>query len=94
MAQVQHEYSRCLSIVCFFFDCFNQICSEYTGLFGDGGGDGANIFGIRWGWYIVVDEMANNDVTKHKDITQMNVYKFLNHMAYLIEKKDNGTNSK
>jgi len=24
----------------------------------------------------------------------MNVYKFLNHMAYLIEKKDNGTNSK
>jgi len=41
-----------------------------------------------------VDEMANNDVTKHKDITQMNVYKFLNHMAYLIEKKDNGTNSK
>jgi hypothetical protein len=38
--------------------------------------------------------MSNNDVTKHKDITQMNVYKFLNHMAYLIEKKDNGANSK
>jgi hypothetical protein len=42
-------------------------------------------FGQRFGWYIVVNRVAANDITKHDDIFKKTLVEVLNQVSFLIE---------
>jgi hypothetical protein len=42
----------------------------------------------KWGWYNTIDELfAKGDITKFQSIYKMNVFDFLNHLAFLNDKQ-------
>lgn len=43
-------------------------------------------FGDKWGWFVILDMLSNNDPTKWDEISEWNVIKFLNTIAYYKEK--------
>lgn len=46
----------------------------------------AESFRSRWGWFITLDNISNNDRTKWDYFLEMNVIEFLNTLAYYKEK--------
>jgi len=41
-------------------------------------------FQKTFGWFVVVNRLSSNDITKHEVIYKMNVVEILNHLTYLI----------
>ena len=66
------------------------LVAEYSGLFGkSSGGVAADSawFVKRWGWLVTVDNLANGDVNKYKQIYLMPVIEFLNILAFIKDKQ-------
>ena len=42
-------------------------------------------FEKRYGWYVVINRVADGDITKHNQIYEKNVIEILNQLVYLIE---------
>lgn len=43
-----------------------------------------NNFAQTFGWFIVVNKLTENDITKHNIIYKMNVVEVLNQLSYII----------
>jgi hypothetical protein len=43
-----------------------------------------NTFTQTFGWFIVVNKISENDITKHNTIYKMNVVEVFNQLSYLI----------
>lgn len=43
-----------------------------------------NNFAKTFGWFIVVNKLTENDITKHNIIYKMNVVEVLNQLSYVI----------
>jgi Golgi nucleoside diphosphatase len=41
-------------------------------------------FQQTFGWFVVINRLSSNDITKHEMIYGMNVVEVLNHLTYLI----------
>jgi hypothetical protein len=87
MAKGQHEHCTSLSFVYFFFDCYNSITDRYKGIFNNEGAGESDPFKVKWGWYIVIEGVAQGDVTRFQNILETNVFAFLNHVSYLKDKE-------
>lgn len=47
-------------------------------------------FAQKWGWYNTIDELfAKGDRSKYDYYFKMNVFDFLNHLCFLLDKQDN-----
>lgn len=46
--------------------------------------DNSNSFQAVYGWFIVVNRLSTNDITKHEAIYQKTVVEVLNQLSYLI----------
>jgi hypothetical protein len=40
----------------------------------------------KFGWYLVLNRIANDDITRHDSITKKGIIEALNMLSYLIEK--------
>ena len=40
----------------------------------------------KFGWYLVLNRIANDDITRHNSITKKGIIEALNMLSYLIEK--------
>ena len=40
----------------------------------------------KFGWYLVLNRIANDDITRHDTITKKGIIEGLNMLSYLIEK--------
>lgn len=92
-----------ISYHAFFFASFKQIIANYPRLFdseseqGDSGsGSDGNAGGAReqiagyykhWNWYIWFEAISNLSKEKWTDIEEWEVYRFLNMMAFIKDKK-------
>lgn len=45
-------------------------------------------FSEYWGWYLVIDSLSNNDVTKWEYISKMDLISFLNILAFYKDKQN------
>ena len=51
-----------------------------------------NWFYDKWGWYNTIDELfAKGDRSKFNYFFKMNIFDFLNHLAFLNDKQSNTT---
>lgn len=67
----------------------NRIVESYDSLFtGSGGLDARANFGAKWGWYQSVYALADGDVTKFDEITELNVNTCLLMLTFKKEKAD------
>lgn len=48
------------------------------------GDDMEGSFQKTYGWFIVVNKLTDNDITKHEVVYQKNVMEVLNQLSYLI----------
>jgi hypothetical protein len=48
--------------------------------------DSERSFEQRFGWYAVINRLANDDVTRHPEVLQITVVAALNQLSYLIQK--------
>ena len=40
----------------------------------------------KFGWYMVLNRIANDDITRHDSVTKKGIIEALNMLSYLIEK--------
>ena len=67
----------------------NRIVESYDSLFTVSGGlDARANFGAKWGWYQSVYALADGDVTKFDEITELNVNTCLLMLTFKKEKAD------
>ena len=68
----------------------NRIVESYDSLFagGNGGLNARANFGSKWGWYQSVYALADGDVTKFDEITELNVNTCLLMLTFKKEKAD------
>lgn len=43
-------------------------------------------FEKRFGWYVILNRLSNDDITKHQEILEKKLMEVLNQMVYLIAK--------
>jgi hypothetical protein len=43
-------------------------------------------FEKRFGWYVVLNRVANDDITRHDEIFNKTILSVLNQLSYIIEK--------
>ena len=64
-----------------------RLVEVFAELFGkNNDGSGENYFGAKWGWYISIDAVASNDITKHEFVYKLSIFQFLTHLEYLKDK--------
>jgi hypothetical protein len=44
-------------------------------------------FQKTFGWFIILNRLSNDDVTRHEEITQKTITEALNQLSYLLEKE-------
>ena len=44
-------------------------------------------FQKTFGWYIVLNRLSNDDITRHEQITKRTITETLNQLSYMIEKE-------
>ena len=71
-----------------FFFFRRNVASKYEGLFLKNEGivsdeDDDVSFGSFYGWYTAISTLANEDVTKIEEVTQISLKLALNHLGYL-----------
>ena len=81
--------------VWFFFEALGRFNRKFPKLFGgdseedDGGnGKGGNGFNQQWGWFVVIDNLANGDATKWDGIIDWDIVKALNIITYYKSKQE------
>lgn len=89
---------RCISPRAFFLQTFREINTKYPRLFGKGDesdeqGDASNgkrkkTFLEHWGWFVTINNMANNDRQKWDYFFEMNIINFLNSVCFYIDKQN------
>ncbi len=47
-----------------------------------------NSFEKRFGWYIILNRISQDDITKHKEVIEKTIIEVLNQLSYLIEKEN------
>ena len=62
----------------------NEVFPELFGTSSNGGGE--NYFSSKWGWYISINAVASNDVTKHEFVYRITIFQFLTHVEFLNDK--------
>jgi predicted nucleotide-binding protein (sugar kinase/HSP70/actin superfamily) len=73
----------------FFFECRKGIVQQFASLFNatdadEDEGSIATPSGLsKWGWYNVLETIAERDITKFKNILDLPVKEVLVHMAYI-----------
>jgi hypothetical protein len=50
--------------------------------------DYKNSFAGRWGWYLVINKLTNDDITKHDAILSCTLVQALNQLAFLLAKDE------
>ena len=45
-----------------------------------------NYFEKTFGWFIVLNRISQDDITKHKEVIKKTIIEVLNQLSYLIEK--------
>ena len=64
-----------------------RLVEVFAELFGkNNDGSGENYFASKWGWYISIDAVASNDITKHEFVYKLSIFQFLTHLEYLKDK--------
>jgi hypothetical protein len=43
-------------------------------------------FEKRFGWYLVLNRVGNDDITRHEEITRKTIIEVLNQLSYMVEK--------
>lgn len=43
-------------------------------------------FEKRFGWYLVLNRVGNDDITRHEEITRKTILEVLNQLSYMVEK--------
>ena len=43
-------------------------------------------FEQRFGWYVVINRLTKDDITRHEQVLQKTLVEILNQLTYLIEK--------
>lgn len=43
-------------------------------------------FEKRFGWYLVLNRVSNDDITRHEEVTRKTVLEVLNQLSYIVEK--------
>lgn len=67
----------------------NRIIESYDSLFAAGGGlDSRANFASKWGWYQSVYALANGDITKFEEITELNFNTCLLMLMFKKEKTE------
>jgi hypothetical protein len=44
-------------------------------------------FQKRFGWYIVLNRVAQDDITRHKEVTIQTIIAVMNQLSYILEKE-------
>jgi ribosomal protein L16 Arg81 hydroxylase len=44
-------------------------------------------FEERFGWYVVLNRVAQDDISRHTEITEKSIIEILNQLSYIIEKE-------
>ena len=44
---------------------------------------------MEYGWYLVIDALANNDLLNHEKVTELPIMAVCYHLTYLKAKADN-----
>ena len=77
----------------FFLEFKKRLIERYDGLFNgtvtdDGGGDysGTSQFAKRWGWYQSLYVLAQGDVRRFNDITELSTHQCLTYLSFEKEK--------
>jgi hypothetical protein len=45
-----------------------------------------NSFGARWGWYSMIEKLAQGDITKFEEVSKQNFISALNLLTFWMEK--------
>ena len=69
-----------------------RVIESYTELFGNPEGDriagSGNGFAEKWGWYQSIYALAQGDVKRFYDITNLNLHTCLQYLAFEKDKQD------
>lgn len=44
-------------------------------------------FEERFGWYLVLNRVAQDDISRHSEITEKTIIEVLNQLSYIVEKE-------
>ena len=81
----------CIKFLAFFLQFRDRVITNYPELFEGEGGEqlsAVSQFATKWGWYQSIYTLANGDITRFEDITQLNIHKCLLMLAFMKEKAD------
>ena len=72
----------------FFFEYRRGISEQFSGLFGfdieEGTSDGYTPSGLaKWGWYHVLESIANQDLTRHEEVLDKGAKAIFTHLSYM-----------
>ena len=68
-----------------------RLIQDYDGLFGqggDGGTDAISGFGKKWGWYQSIYTLAQGDVRRFEDITELEIHTCFTMLTFEKEKNE------
>ena len=77
--------------VAFFLSFRERLVGSYPELFESVGADtlsAVSQFGAKWGWYQSLYTLANGDVTRLEDITELSAHKCFMMLAFVKEKNE------
>ena len=72
-----------------FFSFREKTTSSFSQIFEKGQGEieGKSLEG-KWGWYNIIFGLANEDITKIKEVTELELYLVLTYMCYQQDKNN------
>ena len=47
--------------------------------------DMEDTFEKRFGWYVVLNKITNNEITKHDEVLQKKIIEIMNQLVYIVE---------
>ena len=72
----------------FFFKTLESFLKSYANLFGQKGGETASEYEKRWGWFILLSNITNNDFTKWDTVLDWNIVRLLNTISFIKDKQE------
>jgi hypothetical protein len=81
----------------FFYSVRKEVIGTYRGIFDTDAMDEDEVrmeeqetnqqsFAQRFGWYLILNRVAGDDITKHDGIFKKSLVEVLNQVAYLVDK--------
>ena len=80
-----------LWVVCFFLSYRNRLTNNFPEIFGEGeeeGYDAQSQFSRKWGWYGVVYQIAQGNLLRFEEVTELPLRTALTFLEYEIDKNN------